>query len=178
MKKNQKKMLWRIPLVIMLFVALFYGIYYLNMGNIPITSVETFSKLESSMSEKVPIFIMSRLWDIPIITILFFLFLLFIFIEKDWLFKIIGNKHSKSVNDLSGTSDYEISNALSIFLVWICLIMSIICGLFLDFLSGLILYFILCLFAIILCLVFCRVIFPFFRFLGKIFSIIQKWLAG
>ncbi|MBD3282170.1 MAG: hypothetical protein GF387_01010 [Candidatus Portnoybacteria bacterium] len=60
-EKQRKNMLWRIPLVVAILVAIFWGIWYLSTGEVPVTSQIRWTE-ETTI--QLP-FSISRIWDIP-----------------------------------------------------------------------------------------------------------------
>jgi len=69
-------MLWRLPLVVAIFFAIFWGTWYLVAGKVPVT---TKLLLSDGITIQLP-FAMSRIWDIVVTPLLVMLFV-FLFVS-------------------------------------------------------------------------------------------------
>jgi len=77
MKIQRKRMLWRIPLLVTILMAIFWGVWYLATGDIPVISQ---IKWTTETAIQLP-FGISRLWDIPFAFVWTFI-LIFLFTHK------------------------------------------------------------------------------------------------
>jgi len=87
MKIQRKRMLWRVPLVVTILYALFWGVWYLITGEIPVVSE---IKWIDETTIHLP-FRISRLWDIIFVPIWVFIFV-FLFTDEidDFDEKLLG----------------------------------------------------------------------------------------
>ena len=77
-EEERKNMLWRIPLVVAILVAIFWGIWYLIAGEIPAVNQIKWSE---DITTQLP-FAISRLWDILFVFIWAFILVCFFTQEK------------------------------------------------------------------------------------------------